>query len=138
MQLIMLCLIPCICSAQLYNNESGEKFKYKEIVDTIFINNTYLVPGDTVFLGKGSAPDNSFLFIHQAKKNSFFMTQKPLPKELSEKYIIYRGREKSKAVFSYYPYGYQVFFTSPFSDYKYISVTWYSALETHEVQLRPK
>jgi hypothetical protein len=134
--LILLCGLPAAGFSQLYNKAEADKFTYKEIGDTIFVNNKFYVPGDTLFLGKGSAPDNSFLNIYESKGGGFFCFKpRYLPKEISGSYLIYKEREKNKPFSSMVYTDYYAVFISPQLPKKKYVVNWYAALELHEVHL---
>ena len=76
--LTIICL-PIISFAQL-----------KQIGDTVWVNNTKLIPGDTLKLNNGSAPDQSFVYIFTQPK-VLKMKTKYLPK--GAPYLIYKGRK---------------------------------------------
>lgn len=75
---------------------NSQVFEYKEIGDTIFVNGKTLLPGDTIHLGNGSAPDKSFIYIWQIPSGSAFKALMSKLKYLSNKnsggYLIYHGR----------------------------------------------
>ena len=133
--IILLLLLPFAGKAQVYNRDAAQKFTYKEIGDTIFINGKTILPGDTIFLGNGSAPDHSFLFIQVVKKLSMFNTPRYLSKEHSRQYLVYKERKLEKSIFANAWPSYQPVFISPLAPGKLILVQWYSALETNEVLL---
>ncbi len=135
---LMLTIIPFGAMAQFYNAGAAEKFIYKEIVDTIFINDTFFVPGDTIRLGNGSAPDKSFMCIHDARNNGFFgTTAKYLPREMSNTYLIYLERKRNKnRFFSGEQYDYSTIFYNPKIPDKKYKIDWFSAIENHEIILR--
>lgn len=62
----------------------------REKADTIWINNVKYIPGDTLRLGNGSAPDGSYVFIMTLPKG-LYLRSKYLDKKYS--YLIYIGRE---------------------------------------------
>lgn len=137
--LIILFILPFTVHGQLYNHSSSDSFKYKEIGDTVFINDTYLTPGDTLFLGKGSAPDRSFIHIYESKTGGFFCFRlRYLPNLMSEQYLIYKERKKNKGFFYNGFADYLVLFTCPGKEEKSYVVDWYAAIETHEIRLSRK
>lgn len=126
-------MFPALAFSQaIYDKEAMDKYKYKEIGDTLFINNSSITPGDTIRLGTGSAPDGSFIFIYQLPLRGLVPKLKYLPKELSNTYLIYTGRKKIKAI------GYNQFypvFLSNGSKKKEYTITLFQAIETREILL---
>ncbi|MGN6340710.1 MAG: hypothetical protein ACTHML_07110 [Ginsengibacter sp.] len=98
----------------------------KQIGDTIWVNNQKFIPGDTLHLGKGSAPDGSYIYI--------FTQPKPLKLKShylgkNAPYLIYTGRQD---------FGYKVekyylpVFIAPNDKNKY-TIAFIQAIETKEI-----
>lgn len=86
---------------------SAQEFNYNEIGDTIFINGKKIIPGDTLFLGKGSDPLGGFIYIIQKPPknvlNAALSKTKYLTKEFSNTFLIYAGRfDEGYGVQKYY------------------------------------
>jgi hypothetical protein len=67
-------------------NTSFEQIR--QIGDTIWVNNIKMIPGDTLHLGSGSAPDGGFVYIFADPQKLRF---KYLKKGVQ--YLIYEGRK---------------------------------------------
>lgn len=99
--LFVFSIITCFAYSQFHNATSAASFKYKEVGDTIFVNNKYFVPGDTLFLNQGSAPDKSFVGIYEQVKVKVTLIPssgnlKYLSSQYNGGYLIFEGRKQIK------------------------------------------
>lgn len=121
-----------LCAYSQFHDETATSaFKYKEVGDTIFVNNKYFVPGDTLFLNQGSSPDKSFIGVYQQMKG-MSLKMKYLPAEYSNLYLIFEGRKQIKnASFKLYE---PIFYDPKDKKKKRYVVSFYHAVMTNELK----
>jgi hypothetical protein len=117
MRKIILALFVCLLAGSSFG-------QINQIGDTVWINNAKLIPGDTLHLGNGSAPDGSFVYIWANPQKIHF---KYLKKGVS--YLIYQGRKDygKKIMKAYMPV-----FTAPNDKSLYI-ISFPQAIESNEI-----
>ena len=85
--LLIILLFPALSFAQ-------QKYDYKEVGETYFINGKKLSPGDTIRLGVGSGADKNFVYIWKVKKPTVnnLLHQTFLPESHANSILIYKGK----------------------------------------------